>query len=543
MADLKTCSERKKKGIHYTPPELAKFLANQIWIRSDFTNSTTISVLDPACGDGQLLKAIIEVVDSKFDLKITGFETEPAAAELAYDSLKNRADCEIFCDDFLDYTLANDRSEFDIVISNPPYVRTQNLSQNKVQQLRSDFELSGRVDLYQAFAAAITKKLKKGGMLGLLTSNRFMYVQSGKTMRRILLENYDLQSVFDLGDSRLFKAAVLPVVLIGTRTENASSHDCKFVRVDHEKKIAANDSVDEFLKAVSGDSSRVALRGELYRIQRGRLCANKSSWILTNADSIQFRSNIKQNQVTTFGEISDIKVGIKTTADSVFIREDWKMGDGDAGPKPESELLRSLITHHSCKRWISGEPTRQVLYPYENKTKRQTIELCKYPDAKKYLTQYKDRLSSRQYLIDAGRDWFEIWVPQKPSDWSAAKIVWPDISPKPCFSIDVSGAIVNGDCYWIKLKPELDQDWLYLMLGVANSKMAVDFYDHHFHNKLYSGRRRFMTQYVKEFPLPDLRSAVSREIVGMVKQLVGGHHDTCLEESLDNLVSSAFGLL
>ena len=74
--------------------------------------------------------------------------------------------------------------------------------------------------------------------------------------------------------------------------------------------------------------------------------------------------------------------------------------------------------------------------------------------------------------------------------------------------MDQSGAVVNGDCYWSKLRLDVDPDWLYLMLAVANSEVATTYYDTVFHNKLYAGRRRFMTQYVKEFPLPKLDSKI-----------------------------------
>ena len=58
------------------------------------------------------------------------------------------------------------------------------------------------------------------------------------------------------------------------------------------------------------------------------------------------------------------------------------------------------------------------------------------------------------------------------------------------------------------------------MLAVANSTLATKFYDTVFHNKLYAGRRRFMTQYVNEFPLPDLHSKISKKIIRCVKRLV-----------------------
>ena len=126
-------------------------------------------------------------------------------------------------------------------------------------------------------------------------------------------------------------------------------------------------------------------------------------------------------------------------------------------------------------------------------------------------------------------------------DWAKPKIVWPDISDEPKFFLDSSGAIVNGDCYWIKLREEVDPDWMYMMLAIANSTVSTKFYDTVFHNKLYSGRRRYMTQYVSSFPLPSIDSATGKQIVRLVKRLVQKTSPK-REAAVDLLVQKAFGL-
>ena len=78
------------------------------------------------------------------------------------------------------------------------------------------------------------------------------------------------------------------------------------------------------------------------------------------------------------------------------------------------------------------------------------------------------------------------------------------------------------------------------MLAVSNSKIATKFYDTVFHNKLYAGRRRFMTQYVKEFPLPELDSKLGQEIVQLVKRLVD-KPDKRDEAKVEAKVQTAFG--
>jgi hypothetical protein len=123
--------------------------------------------------------------------------------------------------------------------------------------------------------------------------------------------------------------------------------------------------------------------------------------------------------------------------------------------------------------------------------------------------------------------------------------VFPDISAEPVFWIDETGSIVNGDCYWLALEPGRDADLLWLALAVGNSRFALEFYDHRFNNRLYARRRRFITQYVSEFPLPDPALPVAKEIVGLAKQIyrsIPAADADSLASTVDARVHEAFGL-
>jgi adenine-specific DNA-methyltransferase len=75
------------------------------------------------------------------------------------------------------------------------------------------------------------------------------------------------------------------------------------------------------------------------------------------------------------------------------------------------------------------------------------------------------------------------------------------------------------------------------------------FHDAAFGNKLYSGRRRYITQYVGKYPLPRADTPVARRIATLAKELVeekrrGASSDSCgrMESALDALVNEAYGV-
>jgi methylase of polypeptide subunit release factors len=554
---------------------LAAFLA-EVTVRQATWGSEEVAVLDPACGDGSLLAAIAAAVNpnARRRIKLIGYETDAVAASNASESLQEIgvASVDIRVGDFLDavtdqhpisrqslFSRSDDPTEqFDLVISNPPYVRTQVMGAAKAQQLAGRFGLTGRVDLYHAFVKAISLVLRPGAVLGLLTSNRFMLVQSGATVRELLRAEFRVRDVYDLGDTKLFTAAVLPAIVVAQRNPASHGAPCSFTRVyqirdanDVEPPVTlSRGSVFEALRQrKAGDID--TLEGH-FRVEQGELEEHRNlsaSWSLSSTHTRNWLTTIQRRCSTTFGEIAQIRVGIKTTADSVFIRDDW---DSLPEPlRPEPELLYPLITHHIAARWRSaGGGTRKVLYPHEEgpSGEKRVVDLDNYPRARAYLEQHRERLESRKYVIDAGRKWFEIWVPQQPGDWRRPNVVYPDISEEPRFFLNTTHAIVNGDCYWITLNDGVPSDYLLLLLAVANSHLAISYYDTVFHNKLYAGRRRFMTQYVKQFPLPRLEAAESQEMISIVRHLTSAETSLAISPSaaqmqaINQLVETAFGL-
>lgn len=566
----------KARGAHYTPPELARFLADAI-LRELRQSAEPVRVLDPACGDGNLLLALATAAPQELRsrLHLVGLDTHEQAIEESRSALGELdvASVELRVSDFLLQSgpvesgqgflaLAFSREEagapigrFDAVIANPPYVRTQVLGAEQARRLAQRYGLSGRVDLYHAFLKAMAMALRDDGVVGLLTSNRFLVTQAGAAMRETLRHDFDLLQVIDLGDTKLFSAAVLPAIAIARRGSARTQSAAAFARVYEVRNVdrpLEGKVYSSVLRALSqGDEGLIQVGHQCFRIERGALRASTDSsqpWALSSERTRGWSQTVATRTVCRFGDVAKIRVGIKTTADPIFIRGDWDTLP--PGMCPEDELLRPLLTHRMAARWRaeSRAACQQVLYPHTMSAGRRVpVNLDDYPHACAYLESHRERLTSRKYVIEAGRRWYEIWVPQQPTDWARPKIVFPDISETPRFFLDDQGTVVNGDCYWITLLPGKSDSWLFLMLAVANSPFIERYYDTMFNNKLYAGRRRFLTQYVEKFPLPDPDSPCAKEVINLAQQrLAFGVEESKareLEDSLDRLVWQLFGFV
>lgn len=548
----------KTNGVHYTPPELAGFLA-EVTAAAAGNVRGSLRVLDPACGDGGLLAALAQAVPASLRrcMMLEGFETDAGALRKASASLPLLGVESVMLHhrDFLSEggrgRLAEPRGLFDedvqpydVVIANPPYVRTQVMGAKKAQALAKQFGLTGRVDLYQAFAIGMMVVLKPGGILGLLTSNRFLTIRSGASLRTMFAAHFDVEAIYDLGDTKLFPAAVLPAIIVARKGKTAAKSPGAFHRIyEHRNGTGEAAAVRESILSALRDpalSGVVKTPAGAFHIQRGQLAVQAEGWSLANAETRGWLETMQQKQVATFGDLARVRVGIKSTADEVFVREDWEsLPDG---MQPEAKLLRPLLTHREAERWVAKPAQTRVVYPHAVEAgKRRAVDLAQFPKAAAYFEKHRARLTRREYVIAGGRQWYELWVPHHPEDWARPKIAYPDIAELPRFFFDTSGAIIQGDCYWITLNDGMEPDWLLLMLAVANSTFITKYYDAVFHNKLYAGRRRFMTQYVEKFPLPDLQA--SRQVVAEVsKVLQVGRATEATERKLNRLVWEAFGL-
>lgn len=561
----KDVSEEKAGGATYTPKNLADFVAAQVSMAVRATAfGETIRVLDPATGDGELLMSLLAQLDRSGvgAIEVHGFETDLRALNLSNARIRQHfpeVALHLTHRNFLDFVLEQVRSHdtgglfemqdaapYDITIANPPYVRTQIMGAEQAQLLARQFGLDGRVDLYYAFIVGMAHVLKPGGIGGIIVSNRFMTTRSGRAVREAIREHFNVKHVWDLGDTRLFDAAVLPAVLLVEKQAGRQQTAAAFTSI-YATRDAPMHQASDVIAALALDGAVSIEDGRCFTVNNGQLdmsAATDAVWRVATVASDRWLATVEAHTWRRFGDIGKIRVGVKTCADKVFIRSDWNSMPEEVRP----ELLRLLTTHHMARQFraVAAKQTRHILYPHESANgRRRASDLASYPKSRAYLEQHRDTLEKRTYVVEGGRQWYEIWVPQDPASWDAPKLVFRDISELPTFWLDLEGTIVNGDCYWLASQGAEDAELLWLAAAVANSTFIEAFYDHSFNNKLYAGRRRFITQYVERFPLPDPALPRSQTIIALAKRLykvIGTNEADSLAAQLKALVWQAFGV-
>ncbi len=95
-------------------------------------------------------------------------------------------------------------SEYDVVVTNPPYRDSGTLSEDMKTFLK-DYYPDSKSDMYSAFIEKCLDLAAERGFLGMVTMQSFMFISSHEKLRKILLDSARISSLVHLGP-RAFKS-------------------------------------------------------------------------------------------------------------------------------------------------------------------------------------------------------------------------------------------------------------------------------------------------------------------------------------------------
>ncbi|MEN8217442.1 MAG: N-6 DNA methylase [Pseudomonadota bacterium] len=597
--------QRKLLGIHYTPDSVIDYIIRHTILsyleKNNFVALRQIKILDPACGSGLfLLKAFdllcslwqqqfgkLNANDIRYILEnnLYGVDIEHKAIHETKQQLEKKGvlvgvkgvRLSIQQGDALLHSFAHGQINllsdntfnwqenfatvfaqggFDCVIGNPPYIRIQHV-QRRIQYVERYQTARGRFDLAGLFIELGHYLLKPEGQLGYITSNKLLTTQGAKALRAYILEHYNLIEIINLTDTKLFEAAILPMILIMEKPVSASN---SFLYTSiQEMRTAPNTylKVDDLFELLNQQPRCECIKWQqryfqIEQFETALPSMNQSVWTFHAPKEHQLIEKLKKNAVCTLGDISKkISVGLKTTADKVFIKP--MTLDFINHLHFESTVVFPLLESHNVFKWHCDWQEKRdlyVLYPYQyQNNKLLPIDLNLYPNTKQYLLSHQKQLEARTYLKKSGRQWYEIWVHQSPADFKPLKIITPDISTHNRFALDDKGLFVNGTCFYILLK-EVSVEHYLLVLSLLNSSALEFFHKVTSGNTLYSKRFRYWTSYLKFYPIPDFRHAKNITTVNqliantrILLQTTDKQKQKTIEQNNDQLIYRWFGLV
>lgn len=114
---------------------------------------------------------------------------------------------------------------FDVVLANPPYVRSGKIEPKLKAALKNDYGkfFTGSSDLLTYFFRVAKDLLFDGGVMSFITSNNYMRAGYGGPSRELLSKKFQPLVIVDFGEMPVFKAAVDSTVYIGVNAEGGDA--------------------------------------------------------------------------------------------------------------------------------------------------------------------------------------------------------------------------------------------------------------------------------------------------------------------------------
>lgn len=525
---MNTSGERKATGSYYTPDYMVDFIVEKILkpLVEDKTYEEILElkVIDPAMGSGHFLlgalnfleaAALTSVSEKKTKIKLQGLnlrkeilhacifgvDKNPIAADLARftlwiatatsnDDLEPLKDQMIAADSLMDEKmwkrdLGADLGTFDAVIGNPPYLSEKG-HKDVFREIASGWigqeYYRGKMDLLYFFFHLGLRLLKKDGKLGLITTSYWPTADGGDLLRKHLVSASQLEELWFLGGMKVFKDAPGQHNLITFLTAKESPKKYQIdVRVFPSKladrswegsKLLFEQETKKAKISKARTVSSALLNEDVWPLEQG--ADSKSKAGVSASSSYQFTGVPLKN-------LLNINEGLHTGADKVTDKhiEKYKKFDGQKGEgilvlsssestsvcktKVEKALLKPFVKNSYVQRWQVSSPKDEYFVLYIDGS----VDMDKYPNVKKHLTQYREILELKRGFQKGSHEWYELHWPRTNELFDKAKIMVPYRAPSNRFAVDRSGFAGSADIFFLqpKLTCKIDIDFIVAWLN------------------------------------------------------------------------------
>lgn len=584
-----------KQGIFYTPYDLAQLLARELlntWLKKcgytlthlPLTDSpqslhldrklAQISVCDPCVGAGGLLVPFwLELTDLRLRLSsqnkrnvllvdiaqhnLYAADLRPQALEhlrlrmvLTLAAVGADIPTHLLPHCFAGDALAGNRQPiwqrqfphifrqggFDILLQNPPYLGQKHhrvlfskLRQNK----RWQNKILPKGDLLYLFFYLGMELLKKGGLMGLITTSYFTHAQSAVSLRQTLQQNTVCHRLIDFEDKRLFDTAPGQQSLLSIfECAQDPTARCICGLPPHQRPCGQTQlyegkeyllqtrPLDDFLR-------KILRKMENAPYQLGSVC-RITNGLMTGCDKITKR-HLSQHHLP----------GV-VAGDGVFVLSQQEVASLMLTPTEKSKL-KPFYKNSDIQRYRTSHKPPYFLIDFFYPNDRET-DFSQYPHLMNHLAKFKTVLLARKQnnngidkQLAQGKYWFasvrrkmnfetdKLVIPQRartntvayaPGPWYASSDVYFITAPQGPFSLWFLLGLLNTHLYYL---------WLFYR-GKRKGKLL----------ELYTGP-------LSQIPVPN----TSPEEIAVIEQLALAqyrHYTQARQEQLNHLVAVLFQL-
>jgi len=438
---IHSVEKRRLLGITYTPKSIREILTTTVLNKLEENKDLSkVRISDPCCGSGLFSITIIDelikrglhlenIIQNNIYLSdIDKLSVSISMINLYQYSKRNNVDIssyKINCQ-VIDYLESDEK--FDAFITNPPYVKLQNLNLNLRESLKKKYPnlFVGALGLSAIFLRKMLDDLNKNGILGVITQNNLFTSTSAKILRKEITSH--LYRIDNFGSEKIFDDVIAYTCLI---------YLTKDVQENFEyKKIVKLENLKQKPSVISN---------KVLNYEKWRLGTKKEldDLLVLEREGIPLKNACK------------IWVGVATQFDKAFvvtkINSEWI---GTSKSKKnfiiENDIVKKFIRVSDLTNNQSVEENcKGIIYPYKIISSNRVESIKedelkeKYPNAYKFLLTWKEELMERDKASVSKNDWYK-WGRIQSMIPTKNKLLTKTFNKGPCFYFDKSDSLFSN---------------------------------------------------------------------------------------------------
>jgi type I restriction-modification system DNA methylase subunit len=388
--------------------------------------------------------------------------------------------------------------DFDVVVGNPPYVKRQNIDSNILISFYENNYKSAyyNFDLYMLFLEKGANLLNEEGYLGYILPSKFVTTKTGKNLRNLIEENFNIVEYVDFDDYQVFN--------------DVTTYTCLLFLNRKE------DTQTKYLKA----NKKIAEKISLYDQKNISIIKTKTGWLFSN-DYVNLANKVTGIKLKDF---VNTFTGVETGADKIFILDNENKLYNEF-LKYEGEITHKVLKGKNLERYYFNKNKYIAIVPYNNSGNLIPLNKIndKYPEIHNYFKLHEKELRNRESGKMDNNKWYGYVYPKNLNKYDNKRIIWADIASKPTFSLDKKDFVWHvrtiGSLELLKSEKNLLN--LEGLLGILNSSVFNYFIRNH-SNVVRGGYYRFRPRYILEFPIPkniekDIKNKLNEVVEKMLK--------------------------
>ena len=491
-------SNGKKHGDVFTSPDVVKYMLDLSAYTSDHDLSQIV-VIEPSCGEGEFVLEIVSRLSrssEKFGFNLSHavsrclrcFDIDKEKLLMCIMKVKSlgldlQLDESIFKhEDFL----LSETGKADLIIGNPPYVRQEQIPDEKKKKYRELFStFKYRADLYVLFFEKSLSLLKPNGKHCFICSNRWLKNQYGYYLRNMISSSFALRTIINLEKVNPFQEAVIAYPAISLIVNCAAEAHFEYIDIQNINELQLHkQNFSKYTMPHNGDWS------DTFNIVSKHL-------ELTSIEELGFK----------------IGIGVATGADKIFIGQHLI-------DLVENELLLPILTSKDIRNNSLKWSGNYLFNPFD--AEGNLIDLSRYPKALLYMKAHREKLQERHVSQKNPANWYRTIDKVYKDLLHTPKILLPDISGNNQIMIDTGHFYPHHNLYYITGK---DMDNLKILSAFLMSDFVVSQLSS-LANNMNGGYPRWQSQYIKKLKVPNIYSidmSCAKELISFYdsKNIIG----------------------